>query len=192
MAAEGEVRPNPSLERRPREACHPWAAQAGRRLHYPARPKGGPLRGSPQLERYTAQNTIPSNPRPRRARLAGRVGTTAQRCHGSGRRRLVTRRPSGRAGERPTRLFEPCTICDPQATQAQVGRSPVTGSPAASPRPAAQGTREASATSSLFRGRRQTIGTAARSVQSGTLGACSPRPNCIQSGAQCQAWQAGS
>jgi hypothetical protein len=43
--------PNPSLERRPREACHPWAAQASRRLHYPARPKSGPPHGSPQLER---------------------------------------------------------------------------------------------------------------------------------------------
>jgi hypothetical protein len=43
--------PNPSLERRPREACRPWAAQGSRRLHCPARPKGGPPRGSPQLER---------------------------------------------------------------------------------------------------------------------------------------------
>jgi hypothetical protein len=49
--ASPRVRPNPSLERRPREACHPWAAQASRRLHYPARPKGGPPHGSPQLER---------------------------------------------------------------------------------------------------------------------------------------------
>jgi hypothetical protein len=47
----GTALPNPSLEKRPREACHPWAAQASRRLHYPARPKGGPPLGSPQLER---------------------------------------------------------------------------------------------------------------------------------------------
>jgi hypothetical protein len=50
-ALTGAALPNPSLERRPREACHPWAAQASRRLHYPARPKGGPPLGSPQLER---------------------------------------------------------------------------------------------------------------------------------------------
>jgi hypothetical protein len=47
----GAALPNPSLERRPREACHPWAAQASRRLHYPARPKGSTPHGSPQLER---------------------------------------------------------------------------------------------------------------------------------------------
>jgi hypothetical protein len=47
----GAALPNPSLERRPREACHPWAAQGSRVLHCPARPKGGPPHGSPQLER---------------------------------------------------------------------------------------------------------------------------------------------
>jgi hypothetical protein len=45
------LRPNPSLERRPHEACRPWAAQGSRGLHCPARPKGGTLRGAPQLER---------------------------------------------------------------------------------------------------------------------------------------------
>ena len=45
------VMPNPSLERRPREAGRPWAAQGSRRLHCPARPKGAPPHGSPQLER---------------------------------------------------------------------------------------------------------------------------------------------
>jgi hypothetical protein len=43
--------PNPSLERRPREAGRPWAAQGSRKLHCPARPKGAPPHGSPQLER---------------------------------------------------------------------------------------------------------------------------------------------
>jgi hypothetical protein len=43
--------PNPSLERRPREALHPGAAQGSRRLHCPARPQGETPRGSPQLER---------------------------------------------------------------------------------------------------------------------------------------------
>jgi hypothetical protein len=45
------VLPNPSLNTRPREAWRPCAAQGSRKLHCPARPKGGPPRGSPQLER---------------------------------------------------------------------------------------------------------------------------------------------
>ena len=45
------LRPNPSLERRPHEACYLCAAQGSRRLHCPARRKGSPPRGSPQLER---------------------------------------------------------------------------------------------------------------------------------------------
>jgi len=43
--------PNPSLERRPHEACHLGAAQGSRRLHCPARRQGVTPRGSPQLER---------------------------------------------------------------------------------------------------------------------------------------------
>jgi hypothetical protein len=48
------LRPNPSLERRPHEACHLGAAQGSRRLHCPARRQGGTPRGSPQLERWAA------------------------------------------------------------------------------------------------------------------------------------------
>jgi hypothetical protein len=49
--AAPRVRSNPSLERRPREAWRPCAAQASRELHFPARRKGAMPRGSPQLER---------------------------------------------------------------------------------------------------------------------------------------------
>jgi hypothetical protein len=45
------VLPNPSLNTRPREACHLGAAQGSRRLHCPARRQGVTPRGSPQLER---------------------------------------------------------------------------------------------------------------------------------------------
>ena len=45
------VRPNPSLERRPREAGRPGAAQGSRELHCPARRQVTPPHGSPQLER---------------------------------------------------------------------------------------------------------------------------------------------
>jgi hypothetical protein len=49
--AAATLRPNPSLERRPHEACHPWAAQGSRRLHCPAPRQGATPRGAPQLER---------------------------------------------------------------------------------------------------------------------------------------------
>jgi hypothetical protein len=49
--ATARLRPNPSLERRPHEAGHPWPAAGSRRLHCRLPAKGGLPRGSPQLAR---------------------------------------------------------------------------------------------------------------------------------------------
>jgi hypothetical protein len=71
--------PNPSLERRPREAGRPWAAQGSRKLHCPARPKGAPPRGSPQLERYAAAH---SRMQSRLVRASRSSGARARGCIG--------------------------------------------------------------------------------------------------------------
>jgi hypothetical protein len=49
--ASPRVRPNPSLERRPHEAGHPWPAAGYSQAHCRLPAKGVLPRGSPQLER---------------------------------------------------------------------------------------------------------------------------------------------
>jgi hypothetical protein len=180
--------PNPSLESGPAEAGRQGPAGAGCNIGAGQALAACPV-GSAQLARYTAQNTIPCAPRPRRARLAGRVGTTAQRRRGPGRRRLVARRPKGRAkNDQPVCLSHAPLRPrgDPGKSWSQLGdgrpRSLTLACRAGHPRDVSnfQG----------LGGRSRTIGTAARTVW--YAGRMFSSSHCAQSGAQCQAWHAGS